>query len=493
MSADSHGAPPRVPPRPEPERVPPVSSLRVKFSALVVTLIALTGLILTAIATEHERSALEGEVDKRARALATNLAGVAAESLLAVEQGEFEGELTLDRLVREVGESEGVVEARLLGREGRIAASLDADEREQPGVRLTDGGDSTLRSVQQQKLLMVAAPILYSGVPIGEAQVVLDLAVLVDPTVRGNARQLVAAAAVVLLIGIGGGLGFVTLLIRPLRRLRRGVEQMSRGDVTVRVPPTSRDEVGALTRAFNEMGDSLEQKQRIQHAFGRYVDDYVLNQLLEGPEDEQLTGIEREVTILFVDIRRFTRLSEGMKAPAVVALLNEIFQLVSDHILERGGTIDKFIGDSVMAYFGAPVPHPDHALQAVSAAIEIERCMERRNAQLRRVEHDGTSRAPVTIGIGIHTGDVVVGNIGSDRRTDFTAVGDSVNVAHRLEKLAPPGQILISEAVQRRVRGAVRLRFEGERQLSGREEPVHVYAVEMDGEAPAIEGAPAGT
>jgi class 3 adenylate cyclase len=237
------------------------------------------------------------------------------------------------------------------------------------------------------------------------------------------------------------------------------------------------------------MGDALLQKQRIQNAFGRYVNDYVLNQLLEGPDGEALAGMEREVTILFADVRGFTHLSEGLKAPAVVALLKEVFQLATDRILERGGTIDKFIGDSVMAYFGAPVHQPDHALRAVSAAVDVLRNIEARN--LLVCAPGGPGGLPVQIGIGIHTGLVVVGDVGSDRRSDFTVVGDAVNVAHRLEKLARPGQILVSEAVQRSVRGAKRLRFEGERQLSGREEPVHVYSVEFDaGPLAATPGSP---
>ena len=111
-----------------------------------------------------------------------------------------------------------------------------------------------------------------------------------------------------------------------------------------------------------------------------YASDYVLNTLLESAEEGELEGAEREVTIVFADIRSFTRLSEGLKARAVVALLNEIFQLASDRILARGGFLDKFIGDSVMAYFGAPEPDPDHAVHAVNAAVDIERAVaERRN------------------------------------------------------------------------------------------------------------------
>ena len=455
----------------------------------MVSLLVVACVSLALIATQHERTALEAEVEKTGRALVANLAGAAKEPMLEVEQGTFTGELTLDRLIEEVSASPGVVAVRLYGREGRLAASVDPGERQAEAAAQPQASGAVGISVTRQppRQLSIAAPIFYSGVRIGEAQLVLDLSVLVDPIVRSNTQQLAAVAVTVVVLGVAAGVIFVALLVGPLRRLRHGVDRLAAGDLAVRVPPTSRDEVGELTRAFNEMGDSLQQKQRVQNAFGRYVNDYVLNQLLEGPEEEGRSGIEREVTILFADIRGFTHLSEGLKAHKVVGLLNEIFQLVSDRILERGGTIDKFIGDSVMAYFGAPVTQPDHALRAVSAAIDIQQALAARTEVNRGAGIDASETLPVEIGIGIHTGVVVVGNIGSDRRTDFTAVGDAVNVAHRLEKLAQPGEILVSEAVQRVVRASARLRFEGERQLSGREEPVHVYSVEMDGKGASAE------
>ncbi len=463
-------------------------SLQVKFSTLVVALLVLASLALTGIATQHERRSLEDEIEKRARALATNLAGAAKESLLGVDQGDFEGELTLERLIEQTSQGGGVVATRIVTRDGRVVASLDPFERGSERARFAgpekaeaprEGDDSALhllRVSRRGRRMLVEAPIIYSGVPIGVAEVELDLHVLVDPVVKSHTTQLTTATVAVVGLGVVAGMIFVALLVGPLRRLRVGVERLTAGEFDTRVPPTSHDEIGDLTRAFNEMGDSLEQKQRIQNAFGRYVNDYVLNQLLEG-EDAQFNGVEQEITILFVDIRSFTRLSEGMKAHDVVVLLNEVFQLVSDIILEHGGTIDKFIGDSVMAYFGTPIRHTDHAQRGVTAAIKIMGSIATRN---RRVAGGGAdpSSVPVQFGIGIHTGSVVVGNIGSDRRTDFTAVGDAVNVANRLEKLARPGQILVSEAVQRCVRAETRLRFEGERQLSGREEPVHVYSID---------------
>ncbi len=445
-------------------------SLQFKFSALVVALLVLGSFALTWLATRQERRALETEVERFGVALARNLAGDAKIPLIENDQ------LNLDTLVETAGSEKGVVAARLLDRSGVVVGSLDDAEHGLQRVALTAGG-AAVRAERREPRLLIAAAVIYSGVHVGEAQVELDLRRLVEPVVRETQIQLTAVAVAVVGLGIAGGVGFVALLVGPIRRLRAGVERLSAGDLEARVPPTSSDEVGELTRAFNEMGESLQQKERIQRAFGRYASDYVLNTLLETPEGTELEGAEREITVLFVDVRGFTRLSEGLKARDVVALLNDVFQRVSDAILRRGGTLDKFIGDSVMAYFGAPIPTADHAVQAVAAAVDIVQGNAARNRALQPGQH------PVELGIGIHTGVVVVGNIGSDRRTDFTAIGDAVNVAARLEKQARPGEILLTEAVQRRVRGSHRLRFEGERQLSGRVEPVHVYAVELEGEA----------
>jgi class 3 adenylate cyclase len=448
-------------------------SLQLKFSALVVALLVVACVVLAWAATRHERGSVEAEIERSAIALAKNLAQDAKVALIEDDQ------LALGALVKNTGNERGVVSVRLVKRDGKVAASLEPRFSVFP-VTLAESYENGVHLARRGEILAVAAEITWSADRIGEAQLEVDLGRLVRPILRETRTQLSWVALGVTVFGVIAGLGFVALLVGPLRRLRAGVERLAAGDLAVRVPPTSRDEVGELTAAFNEMGESLQQKARIQQAFGRYASDYVLQTLLESPEGTDLQGVERDVTVLFADIRGFTRLSEGLEPADVVALLNDVFQLVSDCILRRGGTIDKFIGDSVMAYFGAPVPSADHPIAAVSAAVDITRAVEQRNARLGPGEH------AVGVGIGIHAGPVIVGNIGSDRRTDFTAIGDAVNVAARLEKLARPGEILVSEAVQRRVRGSHRLRFEGERQLSGRQEPVHVYSVELrSGEAAA--------
>jgi class 3 adenylate cyclase len=453
-------------------------SLQVKFGALLVTILVVACVGLAWLSTQHERAALEAEVQNRAHALARALAGPVKEPLLVHD------DLTVGTWVKQLGEEPGVAAARVLDADGRVVAALSDPEvgtrlELASGASAADAGPVVRRVGSRVR---VTRPIVYSDVLVGEAQVELDLDVLVAPKVRESQRQLAVVAIGVAVLGVVGGLVFVSLLVGPIRRLRAGVERFTAGDLTVRIPPTTRDEIGELTVAFNAMGDSLQQKERIQSAFGRYVSDYVLAQLLEGPDGADLAGVEREVTILFADVRRFTRLSEGMKARDVVSLLNEVFELVAERILAHGGTIDKFIGDSVMAYFGAPVSQPDHPARAVRAALDIQLALAE-----RKLSDDAPDErsAFLEVGIGIHTGPVVVGNIGTDRRSDFTAIGDAVNVASRLEKLARPGEILVSEAVQRRVRGVVSLRFEGERQLSGRQEPVHVYAVDLAASAAA--------
>jgi class 3 adenylate cyclase/uncharacterized membrane protein affecting hemolysin expression len=446
-----------------------------KVSCLAATLLVSACVCLAWIATRNEERALVAEIEKRAQLLATNLSSSAAEALV------LRDELTLDRLVKEAGRSAGVVDVRILRKDGDFEATLAADDASAPPLPVS-GAKNGPEVRREGSLMMAAAPVHFSGTRVGEVQISLDLDQLVAPVLWKTRKELALTTVAVVATGVTAGVIFVAFLAGPLRRLRAGVDRLTAGDLTVRVPPTSRDEVGELTRAFNEMGESLQQKERIQSAFGRYVSESVLRQLLETPEGDELGGAERELTIAFIDIRGFTRISEDMKARDVVALLNEFFQLVSDRVLACGGTIDKFIGDSVMVYFGAPLHHPDHAARAVTAALDIiHACAERSlpsteprtAAQERRIEP----------GIGIHTGVVVVGSIGSDRRADYTAVGDAVNVAHRLEKLARPGEILVSEAVQRNVRGSFRLRFEGERQLSGRQEPVHVYSVDRGGDA----------
>jgi adenylate cyclase len=202
--------------------------------------------------------------------------------------------------------------------------------------------------------------------------------------------------------------------------------------------------VAAQTAVAVESARAHERLAREEVAranYSRFLPEYVVQQILENPDSFKLGGVNQTLTVLFADIRGFTRLSEHAAPERVVQLLNNYFTAMSDIIFAHGGTLDKYIGDGLMALFGAPHATPDDACNAVSAAVAMQRQMQVINAQLRA---DGL--AEIAVGIGLHTGVATVGYIGSERRSEYTAIGDTVNLAARLEQNSVPGQILLSEA-----------------------------------------------
>jgi adenylate cyclase len=195
--------------------------------------------------------------------------------------------------------------------------------------------------------------------------------------------------------------------------------------------------------------ERLAREEVARANYSRFMPEYVVQQILEHPESFKLGGVNQIVTVLFADIRGFTRLSEKAQPEKVVQLLNHYFTAMSDIIFAHGGTLDKYLGDGLMALFGAPTATPDDACNAVAAAVAMQRQMRAINEDLAR---EGLSE--ITIGIGLHTGEATIGYIGSERRSEYTAIGDTVNLAARLESNATPGQILLSEASAMAARAA---------------------------------------
>jgi adenylate cyclase len=231
--------------------------------------------------------------------------------------------------------------------------------------------------------------------------------------------------AVIVSAAIAGtlSLGLILLLsesvIAPVSALKSATERIGGGDFAARVPVVTTDETGALARSFNQMAAGLEQRERLREAFGTFVDPKLTERVLE--EGTDLAGEELDVSLLFMDIRGFTAYSEQAEAREVVARLNDLYGQVVPIILRHGGHANKFIGDGLLAVFGAPTRVADHADRAVAAGCEI--------AALVRDRYAGELR----VGIGVNTGRVVVGTIGGGGRLDFTVIGDAVNTAARVE------------------------------------------------------------
>jgi class 3 adenylate cyclase len=210
--------------------------------------------------------------------------------------------------------------------------------------------------------------------------------------------------------------------LRPIRDLDEGTKRVAAGDYGHRVPVVQDDDLGALAASFNRMQAGLAERQRLQGAFGTYVDPGLATRLLQQGDDV-FTGERREVTVMFVDIRDFTPFAEANTAEDTVARLNALFEIVVPAVVDAGGHVNKFLGDGALAVFGAPNDLADHGDAAVSVAVQIQRLVDERFA--------GSLR----IGIGINTGVVIAGTIGGGGKLEFTLIGDTVNVAARVEQL----------------------------------------------------------
>jgi class 3 adenylate cyclase len=287
----------------------------------------------------------------------------------------------------------------------------------------------------------------------------------------------------ILLASLGGGLGaliagvlFARYLTRPISALTAGVARVAEGDLSQSLPVRSRDELGRLTRAFNGMLDGLRQRDFIRNTFGRYVSPEVAKALLESPEGLRLGGEKRQVSVLMSDLRGYTQFAERGDPTWVMEVLNGYLARMTDLVVAHGGTVNEFIGDAVFAIFGAPIAHADHAERSAAAAIAMQSAMVQINE-----DHVARGLPRFEMGIGINTGEAVVGNIGSEQRAKYTVVGNAVNVAARVESSTVGGQIFVSAATYEHIRDLAEVAGPVPVQVKGVSEPLLLYELRAIG------------
>ena len=243
-------------------------------------------------------------------------------------------------------------------------------------------------------------------------------------------------------------------ITRPLRVLARKTADIAHGDFTATVPETGAREIAHLARSFNRMGreltDYMAKRDFIRDTFGRYVTQEVVKRLLEDKEALELGGETREVSIVMSDLRGFTAITADMHPEQVVTFLNRYLGKMIEILTDNQAVIDEIVGDGILAFFGAPTPMADHPARAVACALQMQAAMDEINALN---EADGLPY--LEMGIAVNTGEVVVGNIGSERRTKYSVVGAHVNFTSRIEAFAVGGQVLISPDTYERVRDLV--------------------------------------
>jgi adenylate cyclase len=219
--------------------------------------------------------------------------------------------------------------------------------------------------------------------------------------------------------------------------------------------------------------ERLAREEVARANYSRFLPEYVVKQMLDNPESFKLGGVSQTITILFADIRGFTRISEHAAPEKIVNLLNRYFSAMTDIIFAHGGTLDKYLGDGLMALFGAPTTTPDDASNALNAAVAMQRRMLGINRELR---DEGFPE--IGVGMGLHTGEVIVGYIGSERRSEYTAIGDTVNTSSRLESNALGGEILISDATAQAAHSRYKLKPREPIMGKNRQQPVKLWEVD---------------
>ncbi len=277
---------------------------------------------------------------------------------------------------------------------------------------------------------------------------------------------------------------FLTLVLaqtltRPLACVADALRRVRSGDLDVRVRVGATDEVGLLENGVNALVETLQDRERILHAFGRIVEPAVRDRLLAG--DVGLGGELRHATVLFCDLRGFTALAERTPPAEVVATLNEFFSLMTAWVRNCGGYVDKFIGDAVLVIFGLLEERHDAGTTGAAAAMRCALGMRERLAELNTVR-TAAGKTPLVVSVGVHAGEVLAGRIGAEDRHEYTVIGDTVNVAARLQQLCKESEhaVLVSEvAYELACAGGVRCMV-AQRDavtLRGRRQPVRVFAV----------------
>lgn len=352
----------------------------------------------------------------------------------------------------------------LLNREG-----IESAEKELISQASTDGGKG-LDPSRWGTLFQVEVMLEPEGHPLGRVSVGFSMQAMEREV---SSSRVTAGVLTLGFLLLGGVAAFVVAssITEPISVLARGMEELQKGNLAAEVEIPNKDEIGKLASSFNFMIAGLRERDKIKGTFQRFVSSQVAEKVL-GAKDVVLTGERRRASILFSDIRGFTSMSERMAPEEVVSMLNEYFSVMVDILIAHEGVLDKYIGDAMMAVFGAPTRHPDDPVRAVRTAIAMQRALVELNE-----ERDRRGAEAIYIGIGIATGDVVAGNIGSEKQMQYSVIGDEVNLAARIQSKSGKEKILICPETFKAVQGMFKTIPLEPVMLKGKSHPVQIYEV----------------
>ncbi len=385
--------------------------------------------------------------------------------------------LALNTLIRKAESVEGLSYAIIVGADGTVKAHTDHRqigrpfEPIEPADTVNETGQATAftyRLPDGGNILNLTRPVKFKNQTVGTIHVGVSIDFIEEIT-RKERQSLVIITTGIILVGVLTAILLGIRFSRPISKLVLATEAIGRGDYHFDLNLKRNDELGTLAAAFKQMSRELWKKSLMQKSFGKYVGSEVLEMIMANPANTWLKGRKNEATIFFADIRGFTSYSDRTEPEKIVEALNDYFEVATKAIVHQGGYLDKFVGDAVMGVFGVPVYRKNHSERAVKAALVLQR-------ELKKASRDGNQLLG-NIGIGIASGGVISGNIGSQAKMEYTVIGDCVNVASRLGGLAGPGEIMITRKVLDQLKGLVAVEALPPREIKGKPQPVEIYRV----------------
>ncbi|MDA8139008.1 MAG: HAMP domain-containing protein [Desulfobacteraceae bacterium] len=383
----------------------------------------------------------------------------------------------LNTLIKEAARVEGLRYALIVGTNHLIKAHTDINLIGVPFKQFVEGPKTTVKDdvtyynynrPDGERLLDLYRTISFKDKVLGEVHVGISLNFIQELVLQERISVILVTLATIL-VGLAVAVIYGFRFSNPISQLERATQEIAKGNYQYHVPVKRNDELGNLGNAFNRMGQELWKNAMTQKSFGKYVGAEVLDMILANPETAWLKGMRNDASILFCDVRGFTSFAANTSPEQVVEALNAYLEIATRVIIKFGGYIDKFIGDAVLGVFGVPVFRQDHVERAVRAAIFLQE-------ELMRASRAGNPLLSA-VGISIHAGPVVAGNVGSQSKMEYTVIGDSVNIASRLNTFAGAGEVVVSRQVMETMGTMIEAQTIGPQSIKGKAEPIEVFKV----------------